>query len=400
MASIKVKFRPSTTAGKEGTIYYQIIQNRVIRQLKTDFRLFTHEWNNKNNSIIIGSDNRYDFLQSIQERINWDVKRLQSIIGRFENMHVIYTADDIISTFNKAVNEQSLFNFMQGTIAHLKQMGKIRTAENYSYALKSFMQFRQCKDVALSEIDSELMQLYEAYLHGKGAVRNSSSFYMRIFRAVYNRALEKGLINQCNPFRHVYTGVDKTVKRAVPLSAIKRMKNLDLSLQPNLEFARDMFLFSFYTRGMSFIDMAHLKKKDLQNGFLSYRRRKTGQQLVIRWEECMQEIVGKYPGNSLSPYLLSVLKSPFKDTHKHYRNVMSGINRNLKEIARLADISVPLSMYCARHSWASAAKGKNIPISVISEGMGHDSEATTLIYLASLDNSVEDKANAQILKSL
>ena len=67
---------------------------------------------------------------------------------------------------------------------------------------------------------------------------------------------------------------------------------------------------------------------------------------------------------------------------------------------RLADISVPLSMYCARHSWASAAKGKNIPISVISEGMGHDSEATTQIYLASLDNSVVDKANAQILKSL
>jgi len=161
-----------------------------------------------------------------------------------------------------------------------------------------------------------------------------------------------------------------------------------------------MFLFSFYTRGMSFIDMAHLKKKDLQNGFLSYRRRKTGQQLVIRWEKCMQEIVGKYPEDSLSPYLLPVLRYPFKDTHKHYRNVMSGINRNLKEIAKLADISVPLSMYCARHSWASAAKGKNIPISVISEGMGHDSEATTQIYLASLDNSVVDKANAQILKSL
>ena len=114
----------------------------------------------------------------------------------------------------------------------------------------------------------------------------------------------------------------------------------------------------------------------------------------------MQEIVGKYPVDSLSPYLLPVSKYPFKDTHKHYRNVMSGINRNLKEIARLADISVPLSMYCARHSWASAAKGKNIPISVISEGMGHDSEATTQIYLASLDNSVVDKANAQILKSL
>ena len=113
----------------------------------------------------------------------------------------------------------------------------------------------------LSDIDSDLMQLYEAYLHGKGAVRNTSSFYMRILRAVYNRALEKELMEQRNPFRHVYTGVDKTIKRAVPLSAIKRMKNLDLSLQPNLEFARDMFLFSFYTRGMSFVDMAHLKKE-------------------------------------------------------------------------------------------------------------------------------------------
>lgn len=152
---------------------------------------------------------------------------------------------------------------------------------------------------------------------------------------------------------------------------------------------------------MSFIDMAHLKKKDLHNGFLSYRRRKTGQQLVVRWEKYMQEIVGKYPVDSFSPYLLPILKSSLNhNQQKHYRNVMSGVNRHLKEVAKLADISVPLSMYCARHSWASVARGKNIPISVISEGMGHDSEATTQIYLASLDSSVVDKANAQIPKSL
>ncbi len=400
MASVKVKFRPSTIEGKEGSIYYQIIQNRVIRQLKTDYRIFTVEWDETENCIIVGSSERSNLILSLKERMEWDLKRLDMIIHQLDNRKAGYTADDIVASFQSNTEGQSLFNFMQGIIVRLKQMGKIRTAENYSCTLKSFMQFRGNRDVLLSEIDSDLMQLYEAYLHGKGAVRNTSSFYMRILRAVYNRALEKELMEQRNPFRHVYTGVDKTVKRAVPLSAIKRMKNLDLSLQPNLEFARDMFLFSFYTRGMSFIDMAHLKKKDLQNGFLSYRRRKTGQQLVIRWEKCMQEIVGKYPEDSLSPYLLPVLKYPFKDTHKHYRNVMSGINRNLKEIARLADISFPLSMYCARHSWASAAKGKNIPISVISEGMGHDSEATTQIYLASLDNSVVDKANAQILKSL
>ena len=400
MASVKAKFRPSVIEGKEGTVYYQIIQNRVIRQLKTDYRIFTDEWNEAGSCIIVGSSERSNLLLSLQERMEWDLKRLDMIIRQLDNRKVGYTADDIIASFQSNTERQSLFNFMQGIIARLKQMGKIRTAENYSCTLKSFMQFRGDRDILLSEIDSDLMQLYEAYLHGKGAVRNTSSFYMRILRAVYNRALEKELVEQRNPFRHVYTGVDKTVKRAVPLSAIKRMKNLDLPLQPNLEFARDMFLFSFYTRGMSFIDMAHLKKKDLQNGFLSYRRRKTGQQLVIRWEQCMQEIVGKYPENSLSPYLLPILKYPFEDTNKQYRNVMSVINRKLKEIAGLADISVALSMYCARHSWASAAKSENVPISVISEGMGHDSEMTTQIYLASLDNAVVDKANHQILKEL
>ena len=400
MVSIKVKFRPSSTIGKEGTIYYQIIHKRVIRQLKTDYRIYADEWDEGRATLILANNGRNGHLQSIKERINWDIKRLGNIISHWENKQISYTADEIISVFQKAANEQTLFNFMNGITAQLRQMGKHRTSETYHATLRSFMQFRENKDILLDEIDSDLMLMYEAWLRNRGLSKNSSSFYMRILRAVYNRAVEKELTSNRNPFKHVYTGIDKTVKRAISLKAIKKIKNLDLSLQPALDFARDMFLFSFYTRGMSFIDMAHLKKKDLQNGFLSYRRRKTGQQLVVRWEKCMQEIVGKYPEDSLSPYILPVLKYPFKDTHKHYRSVMSGINRNLKEIARLADISVPLSMYCARHSWASAAKGKNIPISVISEGMGHDSEATTQIYLASLDNSVVDKANAQILMDL
>ena len=399
MASVKAKFRPSIIEGKEGTVYYQIIQDRVIRQLKTDYRIFADEWNDAENNIIIGNSERSNLLLSLQERMKWDLKRFEMTIRKLGNQKSTFTADEIIGSFQNGTDEQSFFNFMQGVIAHLRQMGKIRTVENYSCTLKSFMQFRGDRDVLLSEIDSDLMQLYEAYLHGKGAVRNTSSFYMRILRAVYNRALEKELMEQRNPFRHVYTGVDKTVKRAVPLSAIKRMKNLDLSLQPNLEFARDMFLFSFYTRGMSFIDMAHLKKKDLQNGFLSYRRRKTGQQLVIKWEKCMQEIVDKRHTCDRNPYLLTRLNSQ-NESRKQYKYAQSRINVHLKEIANMIGVSIPLSMYVARHSWASIAKSKNIPISVISEGMGHDSELTTQIYLASLDNTIVDNANAQILKCL
>ena len=370
MASVKVKFRPSTIAGKEGSIYYQIIQNRVIRQMKTDYRIFTDEWNEVESCVLVGSSERRNLLLSLIERMEWDLKRLDMIIRQLNNQKAGYTADDIVASFQSITEGQSFFNFMQGIIARLKQMGKIRTAENYSCALKSFMQFRGGRDILLSEIDSDLMQLYEAYLHGKGVVRNTSSFYMRILRAVYNRALEKGLMEQRNPFRHVYTGVDKTVKRAVPLSAIKRMKNLDLSLQPNLEFARDMFLFSFYTRGMSFVDMAYLRKKDLANGILSYRRRKTGQQLFIMWEKCMQEIVDKYDTES-SIYRLPIIK-PYSKTDERTQYIYAGhnINRSLKAIGKELGLSLPLTMYTSRHSWASIAKSKNVPLSVIAREWG------------------------------
>lgn len=400
MASVKVKFRPSTQAGKEGTIYYQIIHKRVIRQIKTDYRILADEWDEKNGTVMIATDSRSNILRSVKERINRDVKRLNTIISKLQGNGKGFTANDIVEGFHESVNEQSLFQFMEGVIIQLKHLNRERTAETYTATLNSFMRFRKDNEVLLDEINSDLMMEYEAYLKTQGVTMNTVSFYMRILRAVYNRAVEKGLTEQRNPFRHVYTGIDKTVKRAIPLKAIKRIKELDLSLKPSLDFARDMFLFSFYTRGMSFIDMAYLRKKDLQDGILSYRRRKTGQQLFIRWEKCMQEIVGKYEVETTSPYLLPILRYPYDRGRNQYKNTLFRVNKYLKEVARLANIGIPLTMYVSRHSWASAAKNKNIPVSVISEGMGHDSEMTTQIYLASLDNAIVDNANARILRDL
>ena len=159
-----------------------------------------------------------------------------------------------------------------------------------------------------------------------------------------------------------------------------------------------MFLFSFYTRGMSFVDMAYLKKKDVQNGILSYRRRKTGQLLSIHWEKCMAEIAERYDKED-SEYLLPLIREPY-EARRQYRNASHLINNKLKLISKRLKLSVPLTMYVARHAWASIARSKNIPLSVISEGMGHDSENTTRIYLASLDTAVVDKANRIILKAV
>ena len=403
MASIKVKFRPSTASGKEGCIYYQVIHGRIVRQIKTGFHVYDTEWDKKTSTVKIMqevSESRKRYLYDVLERIGWDIRRLQAIIVQCDKQGKCYSADSIVEKFSQQADQQSLFCFMQGVIGQLKQFGKIRTSETYTAALASFMKFREGQDILLCEIDGNTMMLYEAWLKGKGICSNTISFYMRILRAVYNRAVERELTAQKYPFRHVYTGIGKTVKRAIPLKAIKHIKELDLTLKPHLEYARDMFLFSFYTRGMSFIDMAYLKKSDLKNGIITYRRRKTGQQLTVKWEKCMEDIIAKYGEDTATHYLLPIITSPYSDERVQYRNAICRINVALKEVAGLAGLHIPLTMHVARHCWASVAKSKNIPLSVISEGMGHDSEETTRIYLASLDTSVVDKANSLILKDL
>lgn len=261
MATIKVKFRASSIHEKEGVLYYQLIHNRVIRQIKTEYRIYSDEWDNNTAELILPDLNEGRKRQLVAIRLNmrWDLKRLSQIIEDYNQKSIIYTSDEIVSNFTK--QENGLFPFMEGIITQLKQLGKHRTSETYTSTLNSFARFRLNKDVMLNEIDSDLMQEYEAYLKAEQVCPNTVSFYMRILRAVYNRAVEKDIIKQCNPFKYVYTGIDKTIKRAISLDAIKRIKKLDLSLYPSLGYVRDLFLFSFYTRGMSFVDIAYLKKK-------------------------------------------------------------------------------------------------------------------------------------------
>ena len=378
MASIKVKYRPSAIESKEGGIYFQVIHGRTVRQITTDCRLFRNEWDNGASAVRISpsaTENRKSYLQSVVEKIKWDKKRIEAVITLLDGKGKPYTADEVVERFKDNAGTLSLFSFMQGVILQLKRLNRIRTSETYSATLASYMKFREGKDILLYEMDGDTMMLYEAWLKGNGACPNTISFYMRILRAVYNRAVEKELTEQRYPFKHVYTGID-------------------------LDYARDMFLFSFYTRGMSFIDMAYLKKSDLKNGILTYRRRKTGQQLTIKWEKCMEEIITKYESCSTTQYLLPIITKSNADERTQYQNALYRVNVALKAVARLVNLPMPLTMYAARHSWASIAKSKNIPISVISEGMGHDSEETTRIYLASLDTSVVDKANSLILKDL
>jgi site-specific recombinase XerD len=369
-----------------------------VRRITSRYKIFAGEWNGEVGRIALPtpSSPRYAHLVSVESALQWELNRLQRMVQE----SVPVNLDEIAANFSSGIDAMdSVFNFIRRQIHHKEQIGKVRSSETYRSMLNSFTCFRKGVDLTFDMMDGMLMELYEAWMRKCGLTRNSTSFYMRILRTNYKLAVEKGVTPDRHPFRKVYCGIDKTVKRSLPFSEIKKISALDLSRKPSMDFARDMFMFSFCTRGMSFIDMAYLKKADLNNGCLAYRRKKTGQLMMIEWTKQMQDIIDKYKSDGTS-YLLPIITREDGSERRQYQNQMRKINRLLKDIANRAGLPFSLSMYYARHSWATIARGRDVPLAVISEGLGHDSETTTQIYLDSIKSSEVDKVNRMILEGL
>lgn len=173
MATVKVKYRPSVQEGKEGTIYYQIIHNRIIHQIRTDYRIFMEEWDKNKSSVTVITGGRKTFLRTVSDDVARDLKRLNAIIGRLEEGGDVFTADDVVKKFLEPADGQSFFRFMEEVIARLGRLSKTRTSETYTAALNSFMRFRGGRDVPPDEIDSDMMEEYEALLKGRGVSMNT-----------------------------------------------------------------------------------------------------------------------------------------------------------------------------------------------------------------------------------
>lgn len=402
MALITIKSNRTVRSGKELRLFFRVTHLKVARRISIPFKVFPEEWDDVNHRIIfptgIGTDRR-QYLEYVRNSIEAESRRLHSIIIDLMACQP-FTVDDILRRFRRQEAEKvKFFSFARDLCDRLSATERLRTSERYRTVINSFRRFMKEVDPPVCEIDSDMMQSYEAYLSRRGNCRNTISFYMRGLRAIYNHAVDRKITPQNHPFRNVYTGICKTVKRALPLDFISKIKGADLSGKPQLSLARDIFMFSFYMRGMSFVDMAYLRKSDINHGQLIYQRHKTGQQLFIKWEPYMQEIVDKYRDDN-SPYLLPIIKDQTLSAHRQYKTKAHLINEHLKKLGQLLDLPIPLTAYVARHSWASIASNQNISISTISAAMGHDSEKTTRIYLKAFNNNAIDEANTLIFSKL
>lgn len=396
MATIKVKLRPSSVVERAGTIYYQVTHRRATQQITTNIRLQPDEWDTIGEQVVVSVADK----NIIQNRIDSDIALLKRIVKDLNNSGVTYSVGDIVKRFKSPECHVLVLDFMQNQIRLMRNANRLGTALNYEKTMKNFVKFLGGVNLPFSAMTEQVIADYNAFLVQRGMVRNSISFYMRIMRTVYNKAVRQKLVEQSHPFTEVYTGIDRTRKRAVSESVISQLYKLNLAEGTPLALARDIFIFSYCTRGMAFVDIAYLKRENIQNGVICYARRKTGQLLSVRIEPSIQRIIDRY-SSALSPYVFPILTSTeTKPAYEEYQVAINNHNRQLRRLSKMLPAGCKLTSYTSRHSWATAARNHNVPISVISAGMGHTSEQTTQIYLTMLENSVIDDANQGLIRSL
>lgn len=397
MTSIKIKFRQSKVSQKRGTCFIQVIHKRKMKTIATGMKLEKNEWNTFKEQVVIpkNNPNRKKELLLIQQYLDNVVLALKDIIIRLMTSQSYVTTDMIVQNYRDLDYTKSFFTIMEGRIENLEENGQKRTATNYGGALRIFRKFREDRDLSPDEITGRLMKEFELYLKRKGNSLNTISYYMRILQAAYNYAVEKCWVKRNTfPFKNVFTGEEKTAKRAVELKIVLELEQLDLECHPILDLARDVFMFSLYTRGMAFIDIAYLKKENLKGDTLEYKRHKTGQLIQMKLPECAVVLIKKYMvimGDA--DYLFPLLYHPGRKKYSSYDSALRLHNRRLKEISQIMKLPDPLTSYTARHTWATLAKYLGIATFIISDAMGHTSEDTTKIYLDKINNTLLDEAN-------
>lgn len=388
-----------------GHCIIQLTSQRKTKTISTGIQLKETEWDFSKSCVNLrnASLQRGKELIQIQDILQEKISTLQMVVNDFTVKGQEFTVSAVAEIYQCYGVEKNFFSMMEKRISNLRQNGQFRTASNYRNAMHVFMNFCGNDHVPVSRITSGFIKQFETYLIAKGNSLNTISFYMRILRATYNYAVEQNWIKKHqSPFKNVYTGCERTMKRSVNADVIRLLIRLELTELPSLELARDMFLFSIYMYGMAFVDVAHMQKTNLRKDFLEYRRRKTKQTLQIYLPDCAKLIIDKYSEkNKEGSFLFPILnKVDEVNLEIAYANALRQYNRNLKKLSMMIGTKDMLTSYVARHTWATLARNQGVPTYIISEALGHTSERTTRIYLDSIDNRLINRANEKVIAFL
>lgn len=305
------------------------------------------------------------------------------------------------------MKQKTLLEMLQTVVYELRENKQWGTAHVYQSTYNSFTLYNNGKDVALADLTPALLKDYELFLRDRQCTWNTVATYMKVIKATYNRAVDRGYVTLVpRLFKQVTTGVFAERKKALAEEEMADLMNCaekqadNSPMPPSCRQALDYFLLMFLLCGIPFVDLAYLRKTDLQGDRLRYRRRKTGRQLIVRLTpEARALLVQLADKRKHSPYLFPFLASPegTEAAYHEYQCALRRFNHRLAALAALRKESRPLTTYVARHTWATMAYYCEVHPGIISEAMGHSSIAITETYLKPFRSEKIDEANRRVI---
>ena len=380
---------------------------------------FTHDRNTKLAALGLSVEPHYwnkdaEMLTSdcperaiLQSKIDSALAVYRKKINRLEALDVPVNFDTLFepTTRKAGITIEDGFN---AEIERLESLGKINSATKHKYALQVLDGYKSVK-TALEAIDLDYLKGLELYLRQRGNKDNSIATRFAIFKAIYNKAVKEGKVTvKQNPFTLFQVGSlwAKTRKRAIDKDDIQRLIDLEIADGHTTEYrrlARDLFLFSYFTAGMNFGDIARLRYKDIVKGRVNYSRHKTQKLLSFQLVPNALQIIEKYSraNHAQEDYIFPILdRSEHKTAQQIFNRlhkVLRKVNRELKTLGEQIGLKMPLTTYVARHTYATVLKRSGVSVALISESLGHSDLSTTQIYLDSFENSQIDAAMQHLL---
>ncbi|MEM8528236.1 MAG: site-specific integrase [Bacteroidota bacterium] len=402
MITVKVALDTrSVKADGKSPLKLRLLYNRKSNQISLGYSILPKDWDSKKERIkasckTVDNLNRINAIILKKKQKAFDILTQLEAEGKLDNL----SFKEIKGFLTNKHTDLMVFEFGDEIIAQLREAQKFGNARVYDTMLRSIKEYAKNKDFPIKKVDYKWLKKYEAWYLSRGNTLNGLAVNLRTLRALYNRAIKLKRVSQDSyPFSDYKIKSESTRKRAISREDVQKLKAFEPQTARQTR-AKDYFFMSFYLMGASFADLAFLRVKDIIQGRIEYKRRKTGKLHSIPLSPPLQKLLDRYTkGKSKKNFILNVIKSTDpKQQIVNVRDELRRYNKVLKEIARLCEIEANLTSYVARHSYATIAKYKGVPTAIISEALGHSSEEVTQVYLDSFEKEVLDKYHQMIIE--
>ena len=400
-----ILYKSKTLSNGEHPLTVRISKGGIRKHISLGVSCHKDDWDPKNKLPKRSHPNK----NKIDAIILKALKKYNDQVIDFKHEEKDFTPDVLITAVRNPTKKTTVFSYFELKIKNLKAANKIGNADIYLSTLNQLKKFTKNKDITFSQIDYEFLVKFETFFRSKGLSDNAISIRFRTLRALFNIAIRENYIKHTfYPF-DMYKIAERfdtnTKRRAITKEELQLIEALKIDPRSTAFEAQKYFVFSYYGQGINFGDMAALKWKNLVDGRIFYKRAKTGREINFLLIERTLEIINYWKPvtkTSLESYIFPILNEAvhITATQKHNRihKVLTRVNRDLKIMAKDLGIEGNVTTYVARHTFATVLKkSKNVNTAVISEAMGHKTEAITQVYLKSFENSIIDEAMENLL---